>query len=213
MICIPNFNWTFLPWSHRRQSAAIGNTAARPDCIYWILFPHDQPPTAAAVTLSHIKGGIAHFTLAGTYRGGGDCGGGADGDKSLCTTWPEQKQSVMVQLCWDFDFKPERKLIVISHLIVGLPVCCRLTRLISSLVLIYLFIYLFLNSYPGKLKGCNISGGGSACSDTPLPVSLDNVLVPLSSVLLWKRIWKKLPLTSTRGCCDDDVEVNLEVCV
>lgn len=36
------------------------------------LFPHDLPETAA--TLSHIKGGIAHFTLAGTYGGAGGLG-------------------------------------------------------------------------------------------------------------------------------------------
>ena len=76
-------------------------------CVYWVCFlmtTHQQQQQSGT-----LEGGISRFTLVETERKN-------DRDKCLCTTVAEQRQSVMVELCYDFNFS-ERKLILLSHLI------------------------------------------------------------------------------------------------
>lgn len=68
-------------------------------CVYWVCF----------FMSATLEDSISRFTLLETDRKN-------DRDKCLCTTVAEQRQSVMVELCYDFNFS-ERKLILLSHLI------------------------------------------------------------------------------------------------
>lgn len=65
------------------------------------------------------EGGMSRFTLPETQDKN-------DRDKSLLTTEPEQRQSVMVELCDDFNFCG-RKLILLSRLIAQYRGCFSLT--------------------------------------------------------------------------------------